>query len=174
MQPAPRKLLDRVRDAVRLKHFAYSTEQTTVQWIKRFILFHDKRHPEEMGCAKVGVFLTHLAVQENVAASTQNQAFSAVLFLYRNVLHRELDFPIDALRGAKPKRLPTILTKQEARQVIGHLSGLPTHGHAALWRWLEERPLRARLEPPRAAPHSNSRRPAPQGAQWQVCRSPSE
>jgi len=123
MQPVPRKLLDQARDAIRLKHYAYSTEQTYVQWIKRFILFHDKHHPEEMGRAEVEAFLTHLAVEENVAASTQNQAFSAILFLYRDVLHREPDFPIDALRAIKPKHLPTVLTR-EARQVIGHLSGI--------------------------------------------------
>jgi hypothetical protein len=73
-----------VRDAIRLKHYAYSTEQIYVQWIKRFILFHDKRHPEGMGRAEVEAFLTHLAVEENVAASTQNQAFSTILFLYRS------------------------------------------------------------------------------------------
>jgi len=124
MQPAPKKLLDQVRDAIRLKHYAYSTEQAYVQWIKRFILFHDKRHPEEMGRDEIEAFLTHLAVEENVAASTQNQAFSALLFLYRDVLHHEPDFPIDALRAIKPKHLPTVLTREEARQVIGHLSGI--------------------------------------------------
>jgi ABC-type phosphate transport system substrate-binding protein len=91
MQPAPKKFLDQVRDAIRLKHYACSTEQAYVQWIKRFVLFHDKRHPEEMGRTEVEAFLTHLAVKKNVAASTQNQAFSAILFLYRDVLRREID-----------------------------------------------------------------------------------
>ena len=78
-QPVPKTLLDQVRDAIRLKHYTHSTEWAYVQWIKRFILFHDKRHPEEMGRVEVEAFLTHLAVEENVAASTQNQAFSAIL-----------------------------------------------------------------------------------------------
>jgi Phage integrase, N-terminal SAM-like domain len=81
----PKKLLDRVRDAIRLKHYSYRTEQTYVQWIRRFILFHNKRHPQEMGVPEIEAFLTHLAVTENVAASTQNQAFSSLLFLYRDV-----------------------------------------------------------------------------------------
>lgn len=123
MQSAPKKLLDQVRDAIRLKHYAYSTKQAYVQWIKRFILFHDKRHPEEMGRTEVEAFLTHLAVKRHVAASTQNQAFSAILFLYRDVLRCELDFPIDALRATKPKHLPTVLTKEEVPRVLGHLSG---------------------------------------------------
>jgi predicted aldo/keto reductase-like oxidoreductase len=79
----PKKLLDQVRDAIRLKHYAYRTEETYVQWIRRYILFHDKRHPIEMGKAEIEAFLTHLAVAGQVAASTQNQALSALLFLYR-------------------------------------------------------------------------------------------
>ena len=75
----PQKLLDRVRDRIRVKHYSYRTEETYVQWIKRFILFHNKRHPREMGSDEVNAFLTHLAVNENVAASTQNQALSAIL-----------------------------------------------------------------------------------------------
>ncbi len=85
-EPPPRKLLDRVRDQVRVKHYSYRTEETYVQWIRRFILFHNKRHPNEMDGDEVNAFLTHLAVHENVAASTQNQALSAILFLYREVL----------------------------------------------------------------------------------------
>jgi Phage integrase, N-terminal SAM-like domain len=81
----PKKLLDRVRDAIRLKHYSYRTEQTYVQWIRRFILFHNKRHPQDMGVPEIEAFLTHLAVTENVAASTQNQAFSSLLFLYHHV-----------------------------------------------------------------------------------------
>lgn len=98
MERRPRKLLDQVRDAIRLKHYSYKTEQSYVAWIKRFILFHNKRHPQEMGRAEIEAFLTHLAVKEHVAASTQNQALSALLFLYRDVLHQELDFPIDSIR----------------------------------------------------------------------------
>ena len=122
MEPTPKKLLDRVRDAIRLKQYSIRTEDSYVDWIRRFILFHGKRHPSEMSAAEVETFLTHLAVNEHVAASTQNQAFSALLFLYREVLKKDLG-PIDALRAKKPKRLPTVLTKEEVRRVLGHLSG---------------------------------------------------
>ncbi|HUT16358.1 MAG TPA: integron integrase [Anaerolineae bacterium] len=118
----PKKLLDQVCDAIRLKHYSYRTEQAYVGWIKRYIHFHDVRHPSEMGAPEVEAFLTHLAVKENVAASTQNQALSALLFLYREVLHRDLG-PVDALRAKRPKRLPTVLTKDETLRLIGCLSG---------------------------------------------------
>ncbi len=123
-QPAPKKLLDQVRDTLRLKHYSIRTEQAYVGWITRFILFHHKRHPNEMGAPEVEAFLTHLAVNENVAASTQNQALSALLFLYREVLHKELEGPIDALHAKKPKRLPVVLTRDEVRRVFDHLSGV--------------------------------------------------
>jgi hypothetical protein len=122
MEPRPKKLLDQVRDALRLKHYSIRTENSYVDWIRRYILFHGKRHPNEMGTAEVEAFLTHLAVKGNVAAPTQNQALSALLFLYRDMLHKDLG-PIDALRAKKPKRLPTVLTKEEVRRVLGHLSG---------------------------------------------------
>jgi integron integrase len=122
MEPRTKKLLDQVRDTLRLKHYSIRTENSYVDWIRRYILFHNKRHPREMGAPEVQAFLTHLAVKENVAASTQNQALSALLFLYREVLHKDLG-PIDALRAQKPKRLPTVLTKDEVRKVIGNLSG---------------------------------------------------
>jgi len=101
-EPRPRKLLDQVRDVLRVKHYSYSKEKTYVQWIRRFILFHNKRHPAEMGSAEVIQFLTHLAVTDHVAAATQNQAMNAILFLYRAVLQHEL-VGIDAVR-AKPSR----------------------------------------------------------------------
>ena len=94
-EPRPKKRLDQVRDAIRLKHYSYRTEQTYVQWIRRHILFHNKRHPQEMGVPEIEAFLTHLAVQERVAASTQNQALSVLLFLYRYVLR----LPLDELRS---------------------------------------------------------------------------
>ena len=106
----PKKLLDQVRDAIRLKHYSYRTEQAYVGWIKRYIYFHNVRHPSEMGAPEVEAYLTHLAVKENVAASTQNQALSALLFLYREVLYQDLGL-VDALRAKRPKRLPTVLTK---------------------------------------------------------------
>jgi integron integrase len=123
MEKRPRKLLDRVRDAIRLKHYSIRTEEAYVGWIKRYIFFHNKRHPKDMGAAEIEAFLTHLAVNQNVAASTQNQALSALLFLYREVLKQELDRPIDAIRAKRPKRLPTVLTKEETRKVLGCLSG---------------------------------------------------
>ncbi len=118
----PKKLLDQVRDALRLKHYSIRTENSYVNWIRRYILFHNKRHPAEMGAAEIAAFLTHLAVEENVAASTQNQALSALLFLYREVLHKDLG-PIDALRAQKPKRLPTVLTRDEVQRLIAQMSG---------------------------------------------------
>jgi integron integrase len=124
MEKPPKKLLDQVREAVRLKHYSIRTEESYVAWIKRYIFFHHKRHPNEMGTPEIEAFLTHLAVAQKVAASTQNQALSALLFLYREVFRSRLDPPIDAVRAKKPKRLPTVLTKDEALKVIGGLSGL--------------------------------------------------
>lgn len=122
--PQPKKLLDQLRDAIRIKHYAYSTEKTYVHWAKRYILFHNKRHPAEMGVPDIEAFLTHLAQDENVAASTQNQAFNALLFLYRNVLHVELDAPIQALRAKRTQHFPTVLSKDEATRVLAGLQGL--------------------------------------------------
>ena len=123
MEQRPKKLLNRVRDAIRLKHYSIRTEQAYTDWIKRYIFFHNKRHPQDMGAPEIEAFLTHLAVERNVAASTQNQALSAILFLYREVLHIEIDASIDAVRAKRPKRLPVVLTKEEVGQVIGQLSG---------------------------------------------------
>jgi integron integrase len=123
-QPRPRKLLDQVRDAIRVKHYSYSTEKTYVYWIHRFILFHNKRHPREMGTPELTQFLTHLAVSEQVSAATQNQAMSAVLFLYRTVLQQEL-LGIDAVRAKRSRYLPTVLTPDEVHQVIGQSYGVP-------------------------------------------------
>jgi hypothetical protein len=95
--PKPNKLLDQLRDSIRIKHYLYSTEKTYVHWAKRYILFHNKRHPVEMGALEIEAFLSHLAQVANVSASTQNQAFNALLFLYRNVLQIELEVPIHAL-----------------------------------------------------------------------------
>ena len=120
----PPRLLDRVRQALRRKHYSYRTEQAYIQWLKRYILFHNKRHPKDMGPPEIEAFLTHLAVEENVAASTQNQALSALLFLYREVLGHELDFPINAVHARKPKRLPTVLTREEVQHVLTQLSGV--------------------------------------------------
>ncbi len=119
----PTKLLDQVREIIRLKHYSHCTEEAYVDWIRRYILFHQKRHPKEMGTAEIQAFLTHLAVERHVAASTQNQAFSALIFLYREVLHQELPGGIHAIRAKEPQRLPTVLTKEEVHQVFAHLTG---------------------------------------------------
>jgi integron integrase len=122
--PRPKKLLDQMREALQTQHYSIRTEDSYVDWARRFILFHNKRHPKEMGAPEVEAFLTHLAVERKVAASTQNQALSALLFLYREVLHQELD-SIDSVRARKPKHLPTVLTKSEARRVLNGMSGTP-------------------------------------------------
>ncbi|MCG9889796.1 MAG: integron integrase [Thermosynechococcaceae cyanobacterium MS004] len=121
--PQPPKLLDQVRDTLRVKHYAYRTEESYVQWIRRFILFHNKRHPKDMAEPEVQAFLTHLAVEENVAASTQNQALSALLFLYRHVLFQPLSDSIDAVRARHSKHLPTVLSPEEIQQVLIRLEG---------------------------------------------------
>ena len=115
--------LESVRELIRVKHLSYRTEETYLGWIRRFILFHDKRHPQEMGAAEVQAFLTHLAVEGNVAASTQNQAFAALLFLYREVLRRPLDNLESVVRAKLPKRLPEVLTKDEVQRVLAYLRG---------------------------------------------------
>ncbi|MGF1574553.1 MAG: integron integrase [Cyanophyceae cyanobacterium] len=124
MQHPPRKLLDQVRDAIRLKHYSYRTEETYVQWIRRFILFHSKRHPAEMGTPEIEAFLTHLAIEGQVTASTQNQALNALLFLYRHVLKQELDSRVNAIRAKRPSRLPVVLSPEEALAVIQATSGV--------------------------------------------------
>ena len=120
----PKKLLDQVRETIRRKHYSRSTEKTYVLWIKRFILFHQKRHPLEMGEREIEAFLTSLAIQGEVAASTQNQAFNALLFLYRHVLHKGLEESIQAVRAKRPQRLPTVLSREEARRVIAAMEGV--------------------------------------------------
>ena len=117
------KLLDRVREQLRLKHYSYRTEETYLHWIKRYILFHKKRHPAEMGDEEIRTFLIHLAEKEQVAASTQNQAFSALLFLYRHVLNKELTVDYKSIGASRSKRLPTVLTKEDTQKVIDYLKG---------------------------------------------------
>ena len=117
------KLLDQVRDTIRRKHYSIRTEQSYIDWIRRFILFHRKRHPSEMREAEVNGFLTHLARDGGVAASTQNQALSALLFLYKEVLKQELGWLKNVERAKKPARLPVVLTREEVRKVFQHLHG---------------------------------------------------
>jgi site-specific recombinase XerD len=121
--PAPRRLLDRVRWHLRVKRYSIRTEQAYVDWIRRFILFHDKRHPAEMGEEEIAAFLSHLAINRNVSASTQNQAFSALLFLYQHVLDRKLHFIDGVERVRRPARLPVVFSKGEARAVLANLKG---------------------------------------------------
>lgn len=117
------KLLDRVRWLLRAKHYSIRTEEAYVDWTRRFILFHQKRHPDEMGEKEISDFLSHLAVEKNVSASTQNQAFSALLFLYQQVLERKLDFIDNVQRVSRPAKLPVVFTPSEARAVLAHLKG---------------------------------------------------
>ena len=124
MEQRPKKLIEQVRDAIRLKHYSYQTEKTYVYWIKRYIFFHNKRHPKDMGGKEIEAFLTDLAVNQKVAASTQNQALHALLFLYKEVLRQELDLKVDAVRAKKTKYLPTVLTKEEVVAIIQQLSGV--------------------------------------------------
>ncbi len=118
-----KKLLDQLREVLRLKHYSYRTEQAYLRWIQRFILFHNKRHPREMGAPEIQAFLAHLAVEGNVSASTQNQALSALLFLYREVIHKEID-PVLLPSAKRPKRLPTVLTRDEVLRLLDHLDGV--------------------------------------------------
>jgi integron integrase len=118
----PKKLLDQLSDALRTRHYSYRTEQAYVDWVRRYILFHQKRHPNTMGEDDIRTFITHLATERRVAASTQNQALSAVLFLYREVLHKEIDTIL--VSGAKrPERLPTVLPRDEVVSILSQLSG---------------------------------------------------
>jgi integron integrase len=123
MPRPPKKLLDQVRHVIRVKHYSIRTEESYTAWIKRYVLFHDKRHPAEMGRPEIEAFLSHLALDLHVTASTQNQALAALLFLYREVLHKEIDLGIDAVRAKRPQRLPTVLTHAEALAVLGRLNG---------------------------------------------------
>jgi integron integrase len=123
-QPKPR-LLDRVRAALRLRHYSRRTEEAYVAWIRRYILFHNKRHPAEMGAPELTAFLSTLATHGRVAASTQNQALSALLFLYREVLELDVPWLDDIVRAKRPERLPVVLTRQEALAVLRPLKGVP-------------------------------------------------
>lgn len=122
-KPGEPRFLDQVANACRVKHLAYRTEQAYVGWVKRFILFHHKRHPSEMGAGEVRAFLTHLACNRRVAASTQNQALNAIVFMYREVLHCDPGEFGEFQKAKRPKRLPTVLTRDEVQRVLAHLDG---------------------------------------------------
>lgn len=123
LAPKP-SLLERVRHCLRLKHYSIRTEQAYVQSIRRYLLYHNKRHPAEMGTDEIRQYLSHLANQGHVSASTQNQALAALLFLYRKVLGREMEFIEGIARAKRPVRVPPVLTAEEARRVLSHLAGV--------------------------------------------------
>ena len=119
------RLLDRLRAAIRARHYSLRTEEAYVAWVRRYVLFHGKRHPDEMGEAEINAFLTHLAVKKKVSASTQNQALSALLFLYRDVLGKSVESLGDVVRARRPERLPVVLTPAEVKAVLSRLDGAP-------------------------------------------------
>jgi integrase len=116
------KLLDLVRQRIRLKGYSIRTEKSYTQWIRRFIFFHNKRHPKLMGKTEIEAFLSHLVIHRNVSPSTQNQAFNALIFLYKQVLEQDLPDEISAIRSKKPVRIPTVMSRDETRRVF-HLAG---------------------------------------------------
>lgn len=117
------RLFPQIHDALRARHYSVRTEETYVHWIRRYIFFHSKRHPAAMGADEVNAFLTHLAVDERVSATTQNQALAAILFLYRIVLGQPLPWIEDVVRAQRPERVPVVLTPEEVRAVLSQLSG---------------------------------------------------
>jgi integron integrase len=119
------RLLDQMKTAIRVRHLSLHTEQAYCSWVKRFILFHGKRHPEEMGVAEVTAFLNHLAEDRTVAASTQNQALNSLVFLYKHVVKKEVGKLDGLVRAKRPLRLPVVLTRDEVRAVLAQLSGCP-------------------------------------------------
>ena len=118
------RLLDRVRAAMRTMHYSQRTEESYIPWLVRFIRFHGLRHPQEMGAKEINEFLTHLAVEGRVAASTQNQAMNAILFLYRKILKLEPGQIVGVIRAQRPKRLPVVLTREEVTRILNGLSGV--------------------------------------------------
>jgi integrase len=119
----PPKLLDRLREALRSRHYSRRTEQTYCHWVKRFIYFHNLRHPAQMAEPEINAYLTHLAVKEKVSASTQNQALSALIFLYRHVLDRKVGDLGEVIRARKPVHIPVVMTREKVRAVLTNLTG---------------------------------------------------
>lgn len=120
------RLVDQVREAIRVRHYSLRTEEAYVRWVIRFVKFHGKRHPSELGTAEIVAFLSDLAVRQKVAAATQNQALNALVFLYREVLGDEFPDVEEVVRAKRPKRLPVVLTREEVRQVLEHMEGTPS------------------------------------------------
>lgn len=121
--PRPPKLLERMRIHLRTRHYSIRTEEAYIDWARRFILFHGKRHPRDMGAVEVEAFLSHLAVERHVSASTQNQAKAALLYLYKQVLEIDLPWLNEVVQAKRPKRLPVVLTPTEVRELLLHMDG---------------------------------------------------
>jgi integrase len=119
----PLTLLEQARAHIRTRHLSYRTEKTYLYWMRRFLWFHEHKHPRELGPAEVTTFLTSLAVNNRVSASTQNQALAAILFLFRDVLELELPWLAEVVRAKRPVRLPVVLTRQEVQSVLARLNG---------------------------------------------------
>ena len=119
------KLLEQIRIALRTAHYSRKTEESYIKWIKRFIIFHNKTHPEKLGAEAIKQFLNYLAVEKNVSASTQNQALSAILYLYKNVLKKDIDWLEGVIRAHKSKRLPVVFAKNEVKEIFNYLHGVP-------------------------------------------------
>lgn len=117
------KLLDRMRNAIRVKHYSLRTEETYIMWVKRYIFFHNKRHPKDMKNSELSEFLTHLAVRGKVSASTQNQALNAILFLYKHVLKQDIGWIENVERAKRPEKIPVVFTSEEALLVLKQLKG---------------------------------------------------
>jgi integron integrase len=135
MGPQPPTLIEQVRNTLRRKHYAYRTERQYLYWIRKFLRFHDLQHPRNLGKGEIEAFLNHLAIKENVAASTHtvpvlfrgNQALNAIVFLYKTVLEQPFDFKLENVRARRPKRIPAVLTREEVRQILDCM-----HGHNLL------------------------------------------
>jgi integron integrase len=119
----PPKLLDQMRESMRSRHYRPRTEETYCQWVRRYILYHKKQHPKDMGESEINAFLTYLAVKKKVSASTQNQALSAILYLYRHVIGRDIGDLGEVIRARKPKRLPVVMTREEVKSVLDQING---------------------------------------------------
>ncbi|HJV33474.1 phage integrase N-terminal SAM-like domain-containing protein [Geomonas sp.] len=117
------KLLDQLRDAIRIRHYSYRTEQTYVLWAKQYILFHDKRHPADMAEKEIGEFLTYLATKRKISSSTQNQALNAIIFLYKHVLGKDIGLIDGVVRAKRTLHLPEVFTKEEVKAVLDRLTG---------------------------------------------------
>jgi integrase len=122
--PKSLRLMDQVREVLRFHHYAFNTEKSYVSWILQYIRFNNKKHPKDMGKYEVELFLSHLAINRGVSASTQNQAFNAIVFLYKQVLNMDFDLDIRATRARKTQRLPVVLSRKEVADVINQLHGV--------------------------------------------------